>query len=140
MGKFLGDLQEAQVAEKEVKQLLTFCHSHLWKFAIVPDGNYKYADLILNLGVEIKYDKRARDTGNVAIEVGFRGRPSGLTSTTATFWAFHLGEEVYLTETEQLRYRIHGRPIIPGGDNLMAELVLLPVSELVQISIPLGEE
>jgi hypothetical protein len=130
---------EGQRAEAMVRRLLAQKHSHLWQYAVVPAGEYKFSDLVLNLGIEIKFDRLAAKTGNVAIEIGYKHGPSGLTSTTANFWVFDLDGDIWLTPTQDLRYLCQGRPIIPGGDGLLAELILLPVKELIQYSEYIGQ-
>lgn len=57
------------------------------------------------LFLEIKNDRRALDTGNLAIEMKnvLRDVPSGLTITTADIWVVILGTDIYMTKTDDLR-------------------------------------
>jgi len=57
------------------------------------------------LFIEVKNDKRALDTGNLAIEIHnvLRDVPSGLTITKADIWVVVLGEEIYMTKTQDLK-------------------------------------
>ncbi len=47
--------------------------------------------------VEVKYDRRASETGNLCIEHHFNGKESGILTSKASFWVFVLSpNEIYL--------------------------------------------
>jgi len=53
---------------------------------------YKGYDIWLpeeNYGIEVKYDPKSNETGNVVIEIEMNGKPSGLMTTTAKYWVFY---------------------------------------------------
>lgn len=91
--------------------------------------------------VEVKRDRVVSETGNIAVEICYNGAPSGLTTTYAEWWAFVLSGDDYSDEvvifikTEKLKkivskyQRLHGT--VRGGDRKQSELVLLPVSEML---------
>ena len=91
--------------------------------------------------IEAKRDLYVSTTGNVAIEYECRGKPSGISTTRAQWWAILLngkkydGEVVVLIRTERLkaiaRNYIGTKRDIEGGDNKEARMILLPVQELM---------
>jgi hypothetical protein len=140
MGGFVNDLKIGKAVEQAVLVAMTE-DNPLWKHAVAAEGLDKKADFRLNLGVEVKYDSMSQRTGNVAIEVGCAGKPSGISATCADFWVtVMLGEHAgtYLTDTADLRYLVQGRPVIKGGDRNAAELVLLKFAEFDAVSRRLG--
>jgi hypothetical protein len=42
-----------------------------------------------NKSVEVKYDKKSNETGNIVIEIEFNGKPSALITTQADYWVFY---------------------------------------------------
>jgi hypothetical protein len=53
---------------------------------------YKGYDIWLpeeNYGIEVKYDPKSIETGNVIVEIEMNGKPSGLMTTTAKYWVFY---------------------------------------------------
>jgi hypothetical protein len=60
-------------------------------------------DLLLQCSVEIKYDRLAHATGNVAIEVAYRGQPSGIMTSEAAYWAIVVASDALVVKTEVLR-------------------------------------
>lgn len=59
---------------------------------------------LLGSRVEAKSDGRCRATGNLFIEYRYRGRPSGISTTTASRWAFEFDDNAWLiVPTDRLR-------------------------------------
>lgn len=81
--------------------------------------------------IEVKRDFRAVVTGNVFVETRCRGRPSGLSTTEAEYWAFVLGRRVFFIPTVELRALLRFGEKARGGDNGTSEGVLLRVTRLV---------
>jgi hypothetical protein len=53
---------------------------------------YKGYDIWLpeeNYGIEVKYDPKSTETGNIVVEIEMSGKPSGLMTTTAKYWVFY---------------------------------------------------
>lgn len=72
-------------------------------------GNHKQYDLVvpeINKTIEVKFDRKSKETGNIFIECSFNGEPSGIEATTADFWIITDGEVSYWIETETLKYLI----------------------------------
>lgn len=92
--------------------------------------------------VEVKRDWYVSFSGNVAIEFKCRGRPSGIATSTATWWAFVLDGAKYGHEVVVLIKRTRLRELArefykkgswkPGGDGGTSRMVLIPVEELVK--------
>lgn len=84
-------------------------------------------------GIEVKRDLMAYKTGNMAIEYESRGKPSGIATTEAEYWAYIVegSETVILVEVERLKSvaRKYGRLVV-GGDNNTSKLVLVPLNKV----------
>lgn len=87
--------------------------------------------------VEHKYDGKARSTGNLFVEYSQKGKPSGLATTTADYWAFEYDDNCWLiVPTERLKavasqaYKAGKRK--KGGDGDQYEGVLVPIEWLVR--------
>lgn len=120
-------------------------------------GNYKF-DLDLSEGksgetlvarildgegvIEVKRDWKVSITGNIAIEYRCRGRRSGISTSTAAWWAIVLdgekyGHEVVIfirrTRLLEITHDYYSRgSFVRGGDDNASEMVLIPVAELVK--------
>jgi len=87
--------------------------------------------------VEHKSDHRAKQTGKVFIEYQQKGRPSGIATTEAHFWAIEFDDTSWVVlPTDRLKWlcKQHwqtGR--VKGGDNNQYDGVLIPVSHLVRL-------
>lgn len=63
--------------------------------AFLKEGYHKEYDIMIpeiNKTVEVKKDFKSQYTGNVVIEVEMNNRPSGLETSTADWWVFHLND------------------------------------------------
>lgn len=86
-----------------------------------------------NALVEVKSDKQAQRTGNIFVEVEYRGQPSGLSTTEADWWAYEVDDDVFvLMRTDRLRKLASVRRRLPGGDHDMSVGVLLPLEKLLR--------
>lgn len=95
------------------------------------------ADLAIGGQIEVKHDRQAHHTGNVAVEVSQHGRPSGINATSATCWAFLLATgEVILISTARLRAAIANLPDRRAGEDALVRL--LPVVELRRQGVSIG--
>jgi hypothetical protein len=89
-------------------------------------------DLQLQANVEVKHDLQAANTGNVAIEVAYRGQASGIVTSRAGWWAIVIGEEAVAMKTDELRLLVMapGNRRVRGGDENRVELVLIALEKL----------
>lgn len=94
-----------------------------------------------SIEVKTERDMWAR-TGNMAIEITYRGKPSGISITDAKWWChkFTIDNEtkfIVLMKVEELKKRIKQLAktnlikIVNGGDDNQSEIVLVPVSRIV---------
>ena len=93
---------------------------------------------LLNGGkkIEVKTDRMAHKTGNVAIEFKCRGRLSGIATSEADYWALVLNENklIIFIRTEILRaicrqFYLQGL-IKVGGDDRASEMIIVPLKIL----------
>jgi len=89
-------------------------------------------DLLLQCAVEVKHDLKAPQTGKVAIEVKHRSQLSGIMSTTASYWALVIGNQVFIVQTARLRdLALRSTcPEVPAGDDKASLVRLVPLDKL----------
>lgn len=85
--------------------------------------------------IEVKSDQRAHITHNIYVEISYKGRPSGITTSEAHWWAYEIQGRYFLMRIEDLqklveRAKLEGR-VRRGGDYNLTEGVLIPVEWLV---------
>ena len=91
--------------------------------------------------MSMKSNKEWKETGNIAIEYKYKGRPSGISVTNARTWIHLLSDEDevvggFIIKTSVLKKRIKDMlnmgmaRKIKGGDNDNSDLVLIPIKEL----------
>jgi hypothetical protein len=120
-GKQHGDVAELAVAEWFIQR----------GYSVYKAVGSTEPDLSIHTTVEVKRDARAAQTGNVAIEVAHGGRPSGLQTTTAVWWAVVSDDVAYVCRVSELRawidrtnYQARG-----CGDEGKAVCVLVPLAD-----------
>jgi hypothetical protein len=101
-------------------------------------GENYLLDVLTTKRIEVKTDRIAHITGNVAVEYRYRGRPSGIATTEADYWAFLLYDmtTIIMIPTEKLkaiaREKYKQDQITLGGDENASEMILIPVNELTK--------
>lgn len=134
----LKDLNTGKAGENKVIALLTDHNIN----AKLNDTDNKYYDLSFTLRrkkikVEVKNDKMANVTGNIAIEIHNTrsDTPSGLSLTKAHIWAHILNEEVWFANTSSLKDYTESVELLKrverGGDN-NARLLIYPKESILQ--------
>lgn len=103
----------------------------------MPSGEIKTA--------EVKYDAKASQTGNIAIEVSNNGKPSGLFVTKSDYWVHVVGCDAYLLKTEDLKNKCldvrsgleieHFKRKVKGGDGWRTEMYLFDIRFLKKITL-----
>ena len=123
MGNFDIDLNFGQIYEEKIRELFE------------GEGS-----------IEIKTERDIwADTGNIAIEIRSRGKPSGLSTTEAKWWiqVFTVDGDVkfmLMFRVDNLRkavkylYINELAPKINGGDDNTSELILVPISTLLLLN------
>ena len=99
-------------------------------------------EILHNEPLECKCDKRCIDTGNVFVEFEDRGKPSGISITKSTFYAFCLYKKErekkqiwVLIPTEILKKLMLKYPIKSGGDNWEAKGHVIPKQDLLNYEL-----
>jgi len=93
-------------------------------------------DVFNNKTIEVKYDLRALDTGNVYVEYFSRGKLSGISTSHSDYYCFaFVNDTFHLIKTEQLkslcRKYLNTDRDKKGGDNDTSKGILLPIKELL---------
>lgn len=108
-----------------------------WR-VIMPSGYLKEYDIqFIQMAtnkdsfVEVKVDRKTKDTGNLAIEFRCNGVPSGITTTKAHWWIHfvHTQSTYYKIPVSVLRRKIQQKKFLfttRGGDGRRAELYVFP--------------
>lgn len=90
---------------------------------------------------EVKADRLAHRTGNLAIEFACNKKPSGITTSESDYYAYFIIREqleplLYLIPTSDLKEMMSdpkdGWKVIRGGGGWRSEMILIPMTELEQ--------
>lgn len=152
MGKyqFKADLLVAKLTEKEVAELLV-TKVAAWKNhrVVLSEGkNVKYDFSLIPppVHVEVKEDFLCKNTGNIAVEVECRGKPSGLAVTEADWWVYriHTEDDVLnvLVDPEMLTHAIASdsmerepkiREVVGGDTGSRTKLYLFKLEDFLKL-------
>ena len=130
--KFQEDLKRGQLYEIKALQYLKYNTYEIKK------GYYSACDLILDntTKVEVKSERLAGITGNIAVEYSCNGRPSGILSTEADLWGhfivYDAYEEFYLIPIQDLRNIVRNCRSVRGGDGGRSQMYLVNKSLIQQ--------
>ena len=117
--KFDHDLEFGRLGEDFVKD--------------IQDGNNK---------IEVKTERDIwKTTGNIAIEMRYKGSPSGISTTESNLWVHLLSykgviEGGFMFNVDILKEKIKklhkegDLKMVMGGDDNMSQMALLPIKEL----------
>jgi len=88
-------------------------------------------DLFLHTSVEVKRDAAASRTGNLAIEVAYAGKPSGLETTKAVWWVTVTDDAAFVCKVADLRRWLDSTsyPSRQCGDGERSLCVLIPLAD-----------
>lgn len=120
------------------KAVAKYCESNGFEATRIPgDSNYDIQVRHPSTGqqwrVEVKNDQKALETGNVAIEVSHRGKPSGINTTSADWFINIVGNTAYVAKMDELHKHIVGRQhhdhLTAMGDDKLARGYCIPISE-----------
>jgi hypothetical protein len=91
---FADDLAVGQEVERKVlKKIQT-----KYPLSFIIDGCVKAYDIFIpeiSKGIEVKYDIKCQETGNVCVEIECNNVDSALMTTRADMWVFHTGGDRY---------------------------------------------
>ena len=145
MSTFQNDLDEGLAIEEQIRLLIEdktgfMCHR-------APSGVFKGYDLRLDLRsvkdspyferrYEVKKDRLAERTKNVAIELTHKGNPSGIVASTADYWVIVVQKAAYFIEVTTLRFEVFcgTYPRVQGGDQMQSIIVLIPLTRLKELA------
>ena len=111
--------------------------------AYIKEGYHKEYDIMIpeiNKTIEVKKDFKSQYTGNVVIEMEMNNRPSGLQTTTADWWVFHLDEtEIVWITLKRLKEMVEFEgyklvEFIGEGDEISKQAYLVPKKDLYMYS------
>jgi hypothetical protein len=142
--KFLSDLRSGKKMEEYV--------AHIYKENFFTTCDYityypgKEYDISFSfprkdsIHIEVKYDKYANKSGNLCFEMSdHKGRPSGIMATKAHLMVFILNKDtMYEFKSDELRKFIQKYAdtdrfkVVKGGDGNAFEMMLVPISEIIE--------
>lgn len=105
----------------------------------------EFGAIINDKKVEVKYDRKAHQTGNVYIEYMYKGAPSGISHTESDVYCYKLHDTFMILNTEVLkgkmkrwRQKCEAEGRLPqdtwqvkGGDSNKSVGMLIPIEQLV---------
>ncbi len=130
---------DLELGEAYQRTLLDIVEYDTYEMAV---GNFKPYDVKIKYKddtytVEVKADRKTKDTGNMVIEYECNGKPSGITTTEADYWAYFIDgtPEYFLIPTTDIRKAIDEKKYsrtTRGGDGFRANMFLFPVSAFTE--------
>jgi hypothetical protein len=146
---FISDLKFGQKYEQKLLELLPYdSYTHKVGYSkkkdITLDGFNKNYDLTITKDdittkYEVKSDRRAINTNNLALEFECRSKPSGIMTTEADIYAYFIikpvDEDLYLIPVEDLKQMIKDKKykrLVNGGDGWLSRMYLISLSDLQQ--------
>lgn len=152
MGKynFRHDLLTAKLEEKEAADLLVTKVAAWQNHRIVmsegKNAKYDFSLIPPPVHVEVKSDYYCQKSGNVAVEVECRGKPSGLAVTEADWWVYriHTADDVInvLVDPDILTHAIASdsmerepkiREVIGGDANSNTKMYLFKLADFLKL-------
>ena len=126
---FKADLERGKIHEIYVLNKI----KKKYKQAYIVDGYFKEYDIFipeLNLGVEVKFDERSKETGNIIIETESAGKRSGISTTKAKYWVIYDGRNYNWFLTDTIRkcikeYDFKEREFVCRGDTKTKKAYLI---------------
>ena len=126
---FKADLERGKIHELYVLNKI----KKKYKQAYIVDGYFKEYDIFipeLNLGVEVKFDERSKETGNIIIETESAGKRSGISTTKAKYWVIYDGRNYNWFLTDTIRkcikeYDFKEREFVCRGDTKTKKAYLI---------------
>lgn len=109
-------------------------------------GEHAFLNIATSGKHEVKRDFKASETGNIAVELEYRGRASGLQATNSPYWVYWLSGQEYQDEvaivitTARLRNISNAFGFITyGGDNQDSLLSLISIKKLLASAKEINE-
>lgn len=118
-------LQKIKNKYPEARRMTGYCKEYdIW----IPE---------INQGIEVKYDPKSNETGNIVIEIEMGGKPSALSTTKASQWVFYDGKSLVSIEPRVIkecivRHNIRVVSFTGPGDINSKRVYLVPKNILFQ--------
>jgi hypothetical protein len=99
--------------------------------------------------LEVKSDRKSKDTGNIFVELYSRGKESGLKTSHANYWGFYLEgmDTAIIVGSERLKKLVNhtvkknNMKLKEGGDDNTSRGVLIRLSEIfVNTDAPVNDD
>ena len=132
--KFERDLSHGEWGEKVIMMYL-WCQGMMFKHF---NDDYRY-DIKMysekhekDVLWEVKTDIYPEETGNMAIEIRYKNKPSGISHTKAEWFVYYYKHipfrNVWMIKVEELKKLIkeNSFPVTMGGDDNQSQIVLIP--------------
>ena len=89
----------------------------------------------LHKSIEVKFDEKSKQTGNIVIEIEMYDKPSGLLSTTADYWVFYDGDKfISITPKDIIKciflLKLNFVEFVGNGDTVKKKAFLVPKDKL----------
>lgn len=127
---FLDDLFIGKNIEKKV---LVSIRKKYPSAVLIPRKFSKYDIYVpeVEKKIEVKFDYKSQETGNILIELFMFNKPSALLATEADYWVIDTGKEIFWTTPKKileciLINNIRSQEIIGDGDTEIKIACLIP--------------
>ena len=139
---------ESLLSGKQSENIILKMVQNKYPKAYIKEGYHKEYDIMIpeiDKTIEVKKDFKSQYTGNVVIEMEMNNRPSGLQTTTADWWVFHLDEtEIVWITLERLKEMVEFEDynlveFIGEGDEISKQAYLVPKKDLYMYSNKIKE-
>jgi len=127
---FITDLKHGQQKERKLQEMLEkqFPGSSFEESPKLKEWDFKHTKPDGSVTAwEVKSDRMAPLTGNIAVEIESRGKTSGIKATTADMWCYFVCGEYWALPTDKLIQCLkeYSHKKVRGGDNNTSVLLLL---------------
>jgi len=102
MAEFHKALKEGEIFEFEILNYLKKRYPKAYKV----EGKFSDYDIYIpeiDNKIEVKYDKKSHETGNIVVEIEMFGRPTALLATKSDYWFITDGVDYILITPEQIK-------------------------------------
>jgi hypothetical protein len=127
--KFEKNLKQGHLYEREAYHYLEYdtikhddtVYRKEYDFIVTKDGK--------PIKIEVKSDRQASKTNNLAIEYECNNKPSGLSSSTADYWMYFIvypdRHECFKIPIDDLRIIVKTCKQVSGGDGMRSKMYLV---------------
>lgn len=136
---FNSDLAFGNIYEKKLVEIIPN-DSYIIKEGYFPDYDIEITNGEIKTTYEVKADRYTYKTNNVAIEFECNNSPSGISTTTADYYAYFVIKpynlfELYIIPTDIIKNKIEiqeYKKILFGGDNKRSRMYIMDLNNFIQ--------